>query len=142
MDAMALSQYTAYITSMARKMVCPVCDSERFRQVVVKLPSGKERVTDFEACKRCRTVFHRPDEPTATRDSNVSDFAWYVPSNVSAEISKTFPDANSADVEVQTAQYQHPNYGRLVLIFKRKQTHGTNEAGMKWYLVEAKRLTE
>jgi len=125
---------------MARKIVCPVCDSERFRQVVVKLPSGQERVTEFEACRRCRTVFHRPDNPVDL-DSHVSDYAWYLPSAVTSEIAKSFPDANSADAEVQTAQYQHPNYGRLVLIFQRKQTHGRNATAMKWYLVEAKRLT-
>ena len=127
---------------MARKIVCPVCDSERFRKVVVKLPSGKDRVTEFEACRRCATVFHRPEETPRESVSNISDFASHVPTDVSSSIAKSFPDPNSATVAMQSAHYKHPTFGRLVLIYKRGEIRGTGETGMKWQLVEAKRFTE
>jgi hypothetical protein len=125
-----------------RKIVCPVCDSERFRKVVVKLPSGKDRITEFEACRRCATVFHRPGEPAAAPVSNISDFASHVPTDVSGHIAKTFPDPNTAQVEMQSAHYRHPTFGRLVLIYKRQEIRGTGKTGMKWQLVEAKRFSE
>ena len=127
---------------MARKIVCPVCESERFRKIVVKLPSGKDRVTEFEACRRCATVFYRPDEPATGERSNITNFASHVPTDVSSSIAKSFPDPNTATVAMQSAHYKHPTFGRLVLIYKRGEIRGTGETGMKWHLVEAKRFTE
>ena len=127
---------------MARKIVCPVCDSERFRKVIVKLPSGKDRVTEFEACRRCATVFHRPNEPARQSVSNIIDFASHVLADISSSIAKSFPDPNSTTVVMQSAHYKHPTFGRLVLIYKRGETKGTAQTGMRWQLVEAKRFTE
>ena len=127
---------------MARKIVCPVCESERFRTVVVKLPTGKDRITEFEACRRCATVFHRPEYRSAIASPEITDFASHVSVDVSGTIAKSFPDPNSATVDVQSAHYQDPTFGRLVLIYKRRQAVGTGDAGMKWQLVEAKRLAE
>lgn len=126
---------------MARKIICPVCESERFRTIVIKLPSGKNRITEFEACRRCATVFHRPEETATEHESNISDFASHVPTDVSRQIAKTFPDFNTASVDTQTAHYKHPTFGRLVLLFKRTETKGISEPDIRWHLIEAKRLT-
>jgi hypothetical protein len=133
---------TVYLYSMARKIVCPVCDGERFRKVVVTLPSGKDRVTDFEACLRCATVFYRPEPRQERIERNIRNYTSFVAAEVSSTIAKSFPDANMATVEMQSAYYKHPTFGCLVLTYKRKEIVGTNETGMQWHLVEAKRLTE
>lgn len=127
---------------MARKIICPVCESERFRTVVVKLPNGKDRVTEFEACRRCATVFHRPEPQRAIASTVITDFASYVSVDVSGAIAKSFPDPNTAVVDVQSAHYQDPTFGRLVLIYKRREAVGTADTGMKWQLVEARRFTD
>ncbi len=134
---------------MARKIVCRVCDSERFRKVVVTLPSGQDRVTDFDYCLRCSTVFYRPGErealPTelpAGSLSNVTNFTWHISPAVCAAIAKSFADPNTVKGQMQSAHYQHPTFGRLLLIFKAIEVRGTDEEGMKWHLEEARRLTE
>ena len=119
-----------------------MCESERFRSVVIKLPSGRDRVTEFEACRRCATVFHRPEQQRPVSSTAVSDFASHVTVDVSGTIAKSFPDPNSATVDVQSAHYQDPTFGRLVLIYKRREVIGTGDRGMKWQLVEAKRFTD
>ena len=127
---------------MARKVVCPVCESERFRTVVVKLPTGKDRVTEFEACRRCATVFHRQEPQRAIASTEINDFASHVSVDVSSTIAKSFPNPDSATVDVQSAHYQHPTFGRLVLIYKRRKALGSGATGMNWQLVEAKRFTD
>jgi hypothetical protein len=126
---------------MARKIVCPVCDSERFRKVVVRLPSGRVRTTDFEACRRCATVFFRPEEHPGARDSTVSDYSWHMPANVINAITKSLPDPTlPTTADDFTEYYQHPDYGRVALVFRRM--HKADGGAAFWHLDAAKRLVE
>ena len=115
------------------------------------LPSGKDRVTDFDYCLRCSTVFYRPSEQEALPASveqperflsNVTNFRWHIAPAVCATIAKSFADSNTVKGQMQSAHYQHPIFGRLLLIFKAIEARGTNAEGMKWHLEEARRLTE
>lgn len=45
---------------MASRFTCPSCRATEFEQVVVRLPSGALRQTDFFCCRACRTVFFDP----------------------------------------------------------------------------------
>jgi hypothetical protein len=45
---------------MSPPFTCPSCRSNDFEQVVVRLPSGSLRQTDFFCCRLCRTVFFDP----------------------------------------------------------------------------------
>ena len=83
-----------------------------------------------------------PSGTTPRTNRNISNYTSFVAAEVSSTIAKSFPDANTATVEVQSAYYKHPTFGCLVLTYKRKEIVGTNETGMQWHLVEAKRLTE
>ena len=83
-----------------------------------------------------------PEERRDSSLSNVTNFSMHVAPAVADSIAKTFPDPNAAHVEMQSAHYRHPTFGRLVLIYKRGEIRGTGETGMKWRLVEAKRFTE
>ena len=56
-----------YFYSMARVRVCSVCGGTSLKRVLVQLPSGRDRVTDFEACEKCKLVFLHPDQSPLDR---------------------------------------------------------------------------
>ena len=49
---------------MARQRYCPVCEGDHFKKVVITLPSGRARETEFNYCCRCLLVFFQ-DRPRA-----------------------------------------------------------------------------
>jgi len=131
---------------MTRKIVCRVCDSERFRKVVVTLSSGKNRVTDFVYCLRCTAMFFRPDNPPVSPapivESNVSNFTHHIPVNMTAALISTFPDPNVAKIDSKAVHYSHETFGHLLLMFKVVEAKHLGGDNKMWQLVKAKRVRE
>lgn len=128
---------------MPRKIVCRICDSERFRKVVVTLPSGKERVTDFDYCMACRTVFFRPEQRDRVGQyQTLSNFKGHVPVNMIAAMVSTFPDANTTELTEKSVHYGHDTFGRLVLKFQVRDAHHLPGQQKHWVLASAERFEE
>lgn len=57
---------------MAGGFTCRSCGSSEFEQVVVRLPSGMLRQTDFFCCRACRTVYFDPTTFSAGRPAGLA----------------------------------------------------------------------
>jgi len=57
---------------MAASFTCRACGGSDFEQVVVRLPSGMLRQTDFFCCRGCRTVYFDPQTFSAGRPAGVA----------------------------------------------------------------------
>ena len=130
---------TVYFYSMARFRVCSVCGSTSFKRVLVRLPSGRDRVTDFEACEKCKLVFLHPDQSPLDRLASGANHRDNVPADVIKTIVAALPDpglGTTADGMIE--YYKHPRLGQMALVFKRmRQADG---GVFFWHLDDAKLL--
>lgn len=116
---------------------CPVCDASSFTKVVVTLPSGQTRETEFVSCRSCGTVFFDKRYARHAVASNAQDFAAHVPPEVVETIASHLPDATASRVEMASDLYRHPRFGQLCVIFKREPDEN---GGQRWTLLEVNKV--
>lgn len=124
---------------MARYRVCPVCSADHFKRVTVRLPSGRDRVTDFETCSRCSTVYFQPETSPFAPGSTQPDCRRHVSAEIVAAIVKALPDPALPTTEDELAEYyQHPVHGKMALKFKRMRK--VDNGPFFWHFDDAKLL--
>lgn len=124
---------------MARFRVCSVCNGTSFTRVLVRLPSGRDRITDFEACEKCKLVFLHPDQSPLDRLASGANPRANVPADVIEAIIAALPNPaleTTADNLIEL--YRHAQLGKMALVFKKlRKAEG---GACIWHLDDAKLL--